>query len=64
MPTNLELSDEKRVRVAALLDTAAGTYNTLSRIYYDAAESARLTCDPKALDQLEAMAEKFAGVEA
>ena len=55
---------ERSTRVANLLDTAGGSYSVLSRIYFDAAESARQTSDPVLLAELEAMAEKFAAVDA
>jgi len=60
----MELSHERRTRLAALLETAAGSYSVLSRIYFDAAESARQTSDPVLLASLEEMAEKFAAVDA
>lgn len=56
----MELNDEKRTRIAALLEAAAGSYSVLSRIYFDAAESAHACSDPRALAELEAMAAKFA----
>ena len=60
MATEELLFHERAHRTSTLLECAASSYSVLSRVYFDAAESARQTSDPALLAELEEMADKFA----